>query len=200
MVRVCGAAHRPCRPPSRYVAPRARRASGSTLRGHVPRVEPGDEERGHELQQPEDQRHVDVADDLGAHEVVGPVRHHDVEQVPGQEGDGRGEDEAAVALLQLPELGCRVQPVVDRVVPFGLLVGLDVVVVSAMVSPFRWSGERTGVTPFTLAEPVPGRARGRAAYVARWGRAFGQRSVRCDERSPSAAVDARPPRGCAGGP
>ena len=72
---------------------------------HVPPVEPGDEERGGELQQPEDQGDVDVADDLGAHEVVGPVRHDDVEQVPGHERDGRGEHEAAEPLAQLHELG-----------------------------------------------------------------------------------------------
>ena len=32
-------------------------------------------ERRHELQQPEDEGDVDVADDLGVHEVAGPVRH-----------------------------------------------------------------------------------------------------------------------------
>ena len=36
----------------------------------VPGVEPGDQERRDELEQAEDQRHVDVADDLDAHEVA----------------------------------------------------------------------------------------------------------------------------------
>ena len=69
-----------------------------------PGVQPGDEERGHELQQPEDERHVDVADDLGAHEVTGVGGQDDVQRVPEEERDGHREDEAAQGLAQRGEL------------------------------------------------------------------------------------------------
>jgi hypothetical protein len=39
----------------------------------VPGVEPGDKERGRELQQPEDKGDIDVADDLGAGKSAGQL-------------------------------------------------------------------------------------------------------------------------------
>src|SRR6478752_7766558 len=59
--------------------------------GRVAAVDPREQEGGHELEQSEDEGDVDVAPELVAHEVVGPVAHHDVEQVPGQERGRRRE-------------------------------------------------------------------------------------------------------------
>ncbi len=73
-------------------------AIGSSFRLGEPGVEPGDEERGDELQQSEDERHVDVADDLRAHEVAGVGGQDDVQRVPQKERDGHGEDEATQSL------------------------------------------------------------------------------------------------------
>ena len=87
-------------------------------------VDGGQHERRDELQQAPDEGDVDVAEELGAHEVVGEHRHQDVEPVPGQERGRGGDDEAAVAVTQLRELWpCR-QLVVDGVVARGLRVGI----------------------------------------------------------------------------
>ena len=83
-----------------------------------------------------------------------PDRHDDVQEVPGQEGHGGGEDEAAVAAAELGELGRLVQPVVDRIVPVGLLVCGH----GGPVPSWTWAGRwRRGVTAITVA---PGGARG----------------------------------------
>ena len=47
---------------------------------------------------------------------VAQLRHHDVEQVPAEEGHGGREHEGAEAPAQLGELRCLVQPVVDGIV------------------------------------------------------------------------------------
>jgi hypothetical protein len=70
----------------------------------VPRVPPGDEERGDELRDAEEQGDVDVAEQLGAHEAARVVRQQDVQQVPGDEGDGQREGEGAVGAAQFTEL------------------------------------------------------------------------------------------------
>src|SRR5688572_29176814 len=81
------------------------------LRCGVAAVEPSQRERGHELQQAENEGDVDVADELGAHEVGRPVGEDDIEQVPAQERGGRRENEVPVRRPQLGELVSRVQPV-----------------------------------------------------------------------------------------
>src|SRR5690606_2347403 len=80
----------------------------------VPGVRPGDQERRCELQQPEDQGDVDVADQLRAHEVTGEAGEHHVEQVPGKEGHGHGEGPRPVPAAQLTELLAGLYPLVDR--------------------------------------------------------------------------------------
>src|SRR5690348_13497808 len=79
---------------------------------HVP---PGDRERRHELQQPEDQADGDVAPQLRRHEGgrVGGAQH--VEQVPRQEQPGDREDERTQAVAEVLELRGRLDgfPVAD---------------------------------------------------------------------------------------
>src|SRR3954452_16248330 len=70
----------------------------------VPDVELGDQERRHELPQPQQDAQVDVAEDLRLHERRRIGGEQDVEEVPDEERDGRGDDEAAEALAQLGEL------------------------------------------------------------------------------------------------
>src|SRR5205085_7387516 len=64
----------------------------------------GDAEGADELKQPEHQGDVDVSDDLRVHEGRGPVRCEDVQEVPGHEGDGQGDDETQVRTLELGEV------------------------------------------------------------------------------------------------
>src|SRR5690348_13679186 len=70
----------------------------------VPDVELGDQERRHELTQPEQDAQVDVPQDLRLHERRRVGREQDVEEVPDEERDGRGDDEAAEPLAQFDEL------------------------------------------------------------------------------------------------
>jgi hypothetical protein len=77
---------------------------GVELRGGVPRVPPGDEERGDELGDAEDEGDVDVAEELGAHEAAGVVRQQHVQQVPGDERDRQREGEGAEGAAQFGEL------------------------------------------------------------------------------------------------
>src|SRR3954447_20370320 len=70
----------------------------------VPDVELGDQERRHELAQPEQDAQVDVPEDLRLHERRRGGREQDVEEVPDEERDGRGDDEAAEPLAQFGEL------------------------------------------------------------------------------------------------
>src|SRR3954447_5103331 len=71
----------------------------------VPDVQLGDQEGRDELAQTEQQAQVDVAEDPRLHERRGERGEQDVQEVPGQERDGRGDDEAAKPLAQFRELG-----------------------------------------------------------------------------------------------
>src|SRR5215213_11644479 len=55
---------------------------GVRVAPRVPHVQLGDEERRHELRQPQQDADVDVAEHLRGHEVVGVGGEQDVEQVP----------------------------------------------------------------------------------------------------------------------
>src|SRR3954471_24370434 len=72
--------------------------------GRVPHVERGDQERRHELPEAEQDPDVDVADDLGGHEVVRVAGEQHVEQVPGQEGHRHRDGEAAEPAAEFGEL------------------------------------------------------------------------------------------------
>ncbi len=71
---------------------------------HVALVEPGDEERRDELQEPEDVGDVDVAPQLVPHEVTRPTGGDDIEQIPAQEHRGHREDEPSEVSLEVGEL------------------------------------------------------------------------------------------------
>ena len=103
------AAPRPC---SMHGVARSRSASGSSAASRVPRVQPGDEERGDELRQPEDEGDVDVADDLVAHEVARVGGADDVSRYQARKprSSGRRSDGSSSAA---PEVGALPQSVVS---------------------------------------------------------------------------------------
>src|SRR3954452_14533831 len=67
-------------------------------------VELGDEERRHELPQPQQDAEVHVAEDLRLHERRRVRGEQDVEEVPDEERHGGGDDEAAEPPAQFGEL------------------------------------------------------------------------------------------------
>ena len=70
----------------------------------VPRVDEGDDEGRDELEQTQDVGDVDLAQQLGRHEVAGEGRQEHVQQVPAQEDGGGREDEAPEGALEPLEL------------------------------------------------------------------------------------------------
>ena len=142
--------------------------------------------------------------ELGAHEVLGPVRHDDVEQVPGQERDRPRDGEAAVPACAAPGTrrsrgGARTPRAspgpVRRVPARGR---------SSQPRDAPPSGSEPGVRAGCdgahgrNAGP-PEAAEGGHRTVARWGRRRGGRSIRHDERSrPGAAAGPRSSRTLSG--
>jgi hypothetical protein len=70
-------------------------------------VHAGDDERGQELAETDEQADVDVAEHLDGHEVVGERPEQNVGGIPDEEERRHGKDEAAQAGPQFLELGAR---------------------------------------------------------------------------------------------
>ena len=147
---------------SALLRPRSRRAAcrrrGSSSAVGVARVQAqAMQERGHELQQPEDQRDVDVAEELGGHEVARPGRQHDVEQVPGQERDRHRERRSRGIGVAVPGTPLLPEPFGRRCAA-GLVDGHDALLFS----------DAGHAQPYGTSGPGPGTARGcdQLPYVA----------------------------------
>ena len=145
---------------------------------HVAGVHPGDHERGDELEQAEDEGHVDVADDLVLMKSWAQFDITTYSRYQDRNASVAGQHEAACGASSAP--GTQEWRAAGRRSGRAVRPGRGVRrVVSAMATP---SSRRSpvvspDVTPFTLADPVPPRAGVRARYVASGRSAFGQRSV-----------------------
>src|SRR5690606_32929937 len=84
----------------------------------VARVRVGDPEGGHELEQPQDQPHVDVTEQFDPHEAARPAGQHHVQQVPNQERHRHRERPPPEPPLQLLEFTTLLYLFIDRRVVF----------------------------------------------------------------------------------